>query len=219
MNINPSATVILCYGDSNTRGSTPSDSRYPSNVRWTGILQKKLGEGHYIIEEGLGGRTTALDDLPDRPGKNGKTYLLSCLGSHNPIDMVILMLGTNDLKERFNQSPKDISKNVENLVKMIQEIGVNKKNKLPKIILLSPPLVDETVLTTQENYKGAEEKSRQLSLLYQKIAQSCGCEFIDIAKVVHPSKADGLHLEAEEHNKIATVLFELLRKSTPTSEV
>ncbi|MBI2085894.1 acylhydrolase [Candidatus Daviesbacteria bacterium] len=185
MNINPNATVILCFGDSNTRGTTPTENRYPANVRWTGLLQEKLGGGYYVIEEGLGGRTTV----------NGKTYLLPCLKTHNPIDLVILMLGTNDLQERFHQSPEEISTNLETLVKMIIEIGFDKNNKPPKIILLSPPLV-------------AEEKSRQLAKLYQAIAQKYGCEFIDIAKVVQPSKIDGLHLEPEAHSRIAGVLFE-----------
>jgi len=213
MNIQPTAITVLCYGDSNTRGSTPTADRYSSNIRWTGLLQERLGVGYYIIEEGLGGRTTALDDLPDRPGKNGKTYLLPCLDSHNPIDIVIMMLGTNDLKERFNQTPKDISQNVEGLVKIIKERGIDRNNKPPKIILLSPPIVDETVPSTKENFKGAGEKSKQLASLYQEVAKNYGCEFIDISKIVQPSKGDGLHLEPEGHSKIARVLFELLNKS------
>lgn len=72
MNTNPNATVILCFGDSNTRGTTPKGDRYTANIRWTGILQEKLGDGYYIIEEGLGGRTTALEDVSGKPGKNGK---------------------------------------------------------------------------------------------------------------------------------------------------
>jgi lysophospholipase L1-like esterase len=207
MNTNPNAKVILCYGDSNTRGNTPQGDRYPVDVRWTGLLQSQLGQDFYIIEEGLGGRTTALEDLTERPGKNGKTYLLPCLNSHNPIDIVILMLGTNDLKERFSQSPKDIVRNVEDLVTMIQEIGMDKNNKAPKIILLSPPLVDESVPSSQKNYHGAAERSKLLAPLYQEIAQKYDCEFIDIAQIAQPSNVDGLHLEQEAHRAIANILF------------
>lgn len=96
---------ILCYGDSNTYGLMPdSPDRYPRDVRWTGILQKKLGEDYYVIEEGLSGRTTLWDD-PIEEHKNGKKYLLPCLDSHKPVDLVILMLGTNDLKTRFSLTP------------------------------------------------------------------------------------------------------------------
>ena len=109
--------TILCYGDSNTYG-LKSDlvSRYPRNVRWTGILQEKLGSEYYVIEEGLGGRTTVWDD-PVEDYKNGKKYLLPCLDSHKPLDLVIIMLGTNDLKSRFSVTPFDIGASMENLVK------------------------------------------------------------------------------------------------------
>ena len=111
--------TILCYGDSNTYG-LKSDlvSRYPRNVRWTGILQEKLGSEYYVIEEGLGGRTTVWDD-PVEDYKNGKKYLLPCLDSHKPLDLVIIMLGTNDLKSRFSVTPFDIGASMENLVKTI----------------------------------------------------------------------------------------------------
>ena len=107
--------TILCYGDSNTYG-LKSDlvSRYPRNVRWTGILQEKLGSEYYVIEEGLGGRTTVWDD-PVEDYKNGKKYLLPCLDSHKPLDLVIIMLGTNDLKSRFSVTPFDIGASMENL--------------------------------------------------------------------------------------------------------
>ena len=84
--------TILCYGDSNTYGLRPdSNQRYPREIRWTGLLQKSLGEDYYVIEEGLSGRTTLWDD-PIEEHKNGKTYLFPCLESHSPIDLVVLML-------------------------------------------------------------------------------------------------------------------------------
>lgn len=92
MNTNPNAIRILCYGDSNTRGSRPdSGERYRADVRWTGVLQNMLGVDFEVIEEGLGGRTTDVDDQK-REGKNGKTYLVPALWSHNPLDFVILAL-------------------------------------------------------------------------------------------------------------------------------
>ena len=106
--------TVLCYGDSNTYGAKPigfdildspliaGDMRFSRDERWTGILQKELEPDYFVIEEGLNARTTSFDDPVEGFHKNGKTYLLPCLESHAPIDLVILMLGTNDLKKRFS---------------------------------------------------------------------------------------------------------------------
>lgn len=207
MTINPNSIKILCYGDSNTWGQNPKEkgARYPVNIRWTGLLQKKLGDEYEIVEEGLSGRTTTLDGDP-REGKNGNTYLKPCLETHNPIHIVVLMLGTNDLKEQFHQSPQDIAQNVDLLVKRIKEFAWNKDRQTPQIILLSPPLVDETVTGTQEKYKGAEEKSKQLGKYYQEVARRQNCAFIDIAQHIQPSKYDGYHLDPEAQSIISEVV-------------
>jgi lysophospholipase L1-like esterase len=105
---NPAAHTVLCFGDSNTNGISGDDENYvrlPAAVRWTGRLQRLLGDGYYVIEEGLNGRTTDLD-YANRPGCNGRTYFGPCLQSHHPLDVVVIMLGTNDLKAEFNRSPR-----------------------------------------------------------------------------------------------------------------
>lgn len=213
MNTNADVYRVLCYGDSNTWGkiSSPDGKRYPANVRWTGCLQKNLGDRYEIIEEGLSSRTTALDDPLRGEEKNGKKYLIPCLETHNPIDIVILFLGTNDLKERFNQTPESIALNIEGLIKIIQKQAENNNEESPKIILISPPLVDESVPGVQDNYRGAEEKSKKLGYFYQKVAQKYSCEFVDIAKYVTPHKIDGYHLSAESHAKIAEILTQKLK--------
>jgi lysophospholipase L1-like esterase len=105
--------VILCYGDSNTWGYDPhTQERFSSRVRWTGVLARQLGEEYHMIEEGLSGRTTVWDDPVEGLHKNGKNYLLPCLESHQPIDLVILMLGTNDLKMRFSVPAADIGRGI-----------------------------------------------------------------------------------------------------------
>lgn len=211
MNINTDAIRILCFGDSNTWGADPrEDVRYSANVRWTGLLQEKLGNDFEIIEEGLCGRTTVLDD-PKEEGRNGLTYLKPCLQTHDPIDMVILMLGTNDLKERFNLSAEDIAGNIEKLVLVIKELGLDKDGNPPKIILISPALVNEHVSEFMEGMSGAEEKSKQFAKYFEQVAKRYDCEFIDIAQYVQPSKVDGCHLEEEAHTKIAEVLSEKVR--------
>lgn len=210
MNTRPNALRILCYGDSNTWGDDPhiSAPRYVENVRWTGVLQEKLGKDYEIIEEGLCGRTTTLDD-PKEEGRNGKTYLKPCLLTHNPLDVVILMLGTNDLKERFKLSAKEIAENIETLVQIIQKEGNNINRKPPRIILLSPPHINDHIfnfLQLVQGMEGAGEKSKQLATYYELVAKKYKCRFIDIAQHVEPSKVDGCHLDKNAHCKIAEVL-------------
>jgi lysophospholipase L1-like esterase len=210
MKANPGAIRILCYGDSNTWGDPPVGKRYPSNVRWTGQLQEKLGESFEILEEGLCGRTTALDD-PKEEGRNGATYLAPCLQTHNPLDIVILMLGTNDLKERFDLSPQDVARNIEKLIRIIKNIALTKDSKEVKIILLSPPLVKEYPQNILSGIKGAGEKSKQLGNLFKRVTEKYGCNFINIAEFVEPSKIDGCHLDPASNAKIAEVLDQKIK--------
>jgi lysophospholipase L1-like esterase len=169
-----------------------------------------LGKQFEIIEEGLNGRTTVLDDS-ENEGKNGETYLKPCLQSHYPLDIVILMLGTNDLKERFKKTPEQIAQGVQVLLSIIHNAEYN-YNKKPKVIFLAPPYVDESVEGVQEKYRSAEEKSKVLASFYKKVADTYRCEFIDIAQYVSPSKIDGYHLDPEAHKKIAQVLEEKIRE-------
>ena len=110
---------ILCYGDSNTFGFTLHGGRHPYDVRWTGRLQLALGPAYRVIEEGCGGRTTVFEDPIDL-GRNGRTSLPVCLASHNPLDLVILMLGTNDMKHYFQNNAWSIGQGVAQLLHLIQ---------------------------------------------------------------------------------------------------
>jgi lysophospholipase L1-like esterase len=105
--------TILCYGDSNTWGCIPLTAaqpprRYGPAQRWPGVLRRELGDGFGIVEEGLNGRTTVWDD-PLEPSRSGKELLVPCLLTHQPIELVIVMLGTNDLKGRFGVGARDIA--------------------------------------------------------------------------------------------------------------
>jgi lysophospholipase L1-like esterase len=210
MNINPIAKRILCYGDSNTWGYIPAlGKRHPVGVRWTSLLQEKLGNNYEIIEEGLNSRTTDLDD-PKHIGKNGLAYFRPCLETHDPIDLIILMLGTNDMKERFNREPLRIAEGIEKLLHAVKQFAEEEETQMPKIILVSPPIIDETVESVKEKYMGGGEKSKQLASLYKQIALKNGCKYIDVSKVVFPSKKDGYHLEQEQHKIIADLLYPLI---------
>lgn len=216
MNTNPSATKVLCYGDSNTWGQKPDKTgRYPANIRWTGKLQELLGDGYYVVEEGLGSRTTDLD-YDRKPGRNGKTYLQPCLESHNPIDIVIVMLGTNDLKLEYSRTASDIAAALEGLVKLTEQYGKDKNGNAPKVMLVSPILVDDTATHFAEFYsthydESAAIKAKELANEIQRVAEHNGCFFIDAASVAKPGD-DGLHFSPESHPALGELLAKKVKE-------
>lgn len=215
--------TILCYGDSNTWGYVPSNNpnavkqRYSRNERWTGLLQKLLGENYYVVEEGLNSRTTNLDyQVP--PDRNGKTYLAPCLYSHAPIDLVILGLGGNDLKIYFNRTAEKIRDGLSELVDIIQastEYGSHLQNS-PQILILSPLIISPIIEQfTDENgvhiFEGAIKKIESLLQLYSDLAKEKNCYFLDISKTIMASPIDGMHLDIDAHKKLAQLIFEKIK--------
>ncbi len=200
--------TVLCYGDSNTYGYNPSNGmRYPEDVRWTGVLQTLLGSEYKVIEEGCNGRTTIYDD-PIEGWKNGYDYLRPCLNSHKPVDIVILMLGSNDLKEVFHFTAAEIAKGAETLVKDIIDFTSEKQGFVPKIVLVSPPEIGEGIKTSPfygSFYENAIERSKEFPKYYKEVAERNGCVFVDAAEYIKPSTIDSLHLSPEAHRKLAEV--------------
>jgi lysophospholipase L1-like esterase len=203
--------VVLCYGDSNTYGrDAVTKGRLERNKRWPGFLQKLLGEEYYVIEEGLNGRTTVWDDpVRGQSMRNGSMYLIPCLGSHSPIDLVILMLGTNDCKARFCVTPYDIGQSLGYLVEIIQKSNCGRDGS-PKILILAPPHLGK-LTEYAETFSGGVEKSRELARHYKTIAEQYGCAFFDTSTVIQSSKFDGLHIDLEDHEKLAVALSEQVR--------
>jgi lysophospholipase L1-like esterase len=195
--------TILCYGDSNTWGYDPvTSSRFDIHTRWAGVLRDQLGDGWWVIEEGLGGRTTVHDDALE-PHRNGMTYLLPCLFTHNPIDIVVLMLGTNDLKARFGLPAGDIGLGARLLCETILASDVGLEGKPPALILMSPPPTAPLEKTRfSEIFAGAEEKSKRFAAHYRFHAQELGCHFLNAGDVVTSSSLDAIHYEASEHRKL-----------------
>ena len=206
--------TILCYGDSNTWGYDPvvsAGSPYPirhaHDVRWTGVLARQLGEGFRVIEEGMNGRTTVLDD-PIIPHRNGRNYLPACLESHKPVDLVVLMLGTNDLKIMFNLPAGEIAAGAGQLVKLIKQSESGPKSGAPRILLVCPALVGDfsQVPDIAEKFVGALEKTQCFPKYYEAIAQLHGCAFLDIQPHAKASSWDGLHFEAAQHKSIGLAM-------------
>ncbi len=214
---------ILCYGDSNTWGYIPQwedpgmySKRYERDARWTGILAELLGEDYEIIEEGLNGRTTIYSP-PGEEFKNGLSYLLPCLLSHRPIDIVILALGTNDLHLPYQPEEKDLGNGIREIIDVIQETKKCARNWVsPEIVLVSPSHIIEAKGRTEvyQSYGGEEgaRLSKCFSRLYEQIAEEKSCRFLDAALYAEPSEADGVHWTAESHSRFASAVAKIIKE-------
>ena len=203
--------VILCYGDSNTWGYNPlTQERLSIHDRWTGVLADQLGGDYRVIEEGLNGRTTVWDD-PIEEFRNGKEYLMPCLLSQKPLDLVVLMLGTNDLKKRFSVSAQDIANSIGVLVMIIQRSGAGANDSAPKILLIAPPVVGK-LTGFAEMFEDGFEKSQKFGDYYRQIADLYDCKFLDAGQVIKSSELDGIHFEADQHKKLGHAVAVLVKE-------
>lgn len=204
---------IMCFGDSNTFGTNPHGGRWNREQRWTGRLQQTLGPEYYVIEEGCGGRTTVWEDNLELH-KNGREALPVALATHKPLDLVILMLGTNDMKSRFSALPADIAEGARQLAELVLTYPYGPAYPVPQVLIVSPILLGEDVehspCTGFEN--SAVEKSRRLAPWMQRAAQQMGCHFLDAAQVAGPSTTDWLHMEAEGHAALAAAIEKKVRE-------
>lgn len=217
--------TILCYGDSNTWGCIPIKpnsmnlplERYSRSERWTGILQKVL-KNDYVIEEGLNSRTTNID-YKSKPNRNGKPYLLPCLYSHAPIDLVVISLGSNDLSPEFNRSAKDICAGLSELIDIIQSSNCGPELKQsPQILILSQPIplpVCKKYIGVDFDYEEVKGKAEALIPLYANLAKEKNCQFLDVSKSIKFSEIDGMHLDKEEHSKLAQIVIKAVKNCFP----
>jgi lysophospholipase L1-like esterase len=197
--------TVLCYGDSNTWGHDPASGlRHGPDQRWPGVLRRVL-PGAWVIEEGLPGRTTLLDD-PFEDGRNGLTYLGPCLASHRPIDLVVLMLGTNDVKGIFPLDAAGIAAAAARLLDVIGRSQAGPDGRAPAALLVAPPPV--TAPGPVQELWGfspvSVERARGLARLYRAAAEARGCGFLDAGEHVAVSPLDGVHLEAAAHQRLGT---------------
>jgi lysophospholipase L1-like esterase len=204
--------TVLCYGDSNTYGRDPvTKKRLERDVRWPGVLQNTLGNDYHVIEEGLNGRTTVWDD-PIRPGylkRNGALYLLPCLESHCPVDLLMIMLGTNDLKAMFSVTPYDIAESMGRLVEIALGSKCGRDDNPPQIVVMSPPPLGN-LSEYAETFTGGVEKSRKLAPYYENVSKKYGCRFFDAGSVIQSSKLDGLHYDPPDHKKLGKAAAEFV---------
>ncbi|KVD34104.1 SGNH/GDSL hydrolase family protein [Burkholderia ubonensis] len=208
--------TVLCYGDSNTHGTRPMTrpgvlERFDRDDRWTGVLAQALGAGWRVVEEGLPARTTVHDDPIEGRHKNGLSYLRPCLESHLPVDVVVLMLGTNDLKARFSVTPADIAVSAGVLLAELEACRAGPAGTTPQVVLMAPaPIVEVGFLG--EIFAGGAAKSRQLASLYARIARDAGAHFLDVGEIVEVSPVDGVHFSADHHRVLGRKLAAFLQQ-------
>ena len=206
---------ILCFGDSNTHGRCPEPSesadrgeRYNENERWTCLLQKALGEDYLVLENGVNGRTTAFSD-PFRPYISGLSVIEAELMAHRPLDLLVVMLGTNDVKERYGMSAQCIGFGLEKLC-FTASVTDAWSERGPNILVIAPPHLDEEIITDPTMGAGCAEKSRLLAGVYEEICKKHGWHFMDAEGLVSFSKADYCHMSARDHRIFAEKLTGLV---------
>jgi lysophospholipase L1-like esterase len=216
--------TVLCFGDSNTHGAMPIDFvlldapfiacnyRYDKADRWTGIMEKELGQGYLVIEEGLNGRTTVWDDPVEGIHKNGSRYLPACLESHGPLDLVIIMLGTNDLKSRFCVNAFEIAMGIGVLVNIAQQSGSGPHGNAPQVLIMCPPPLGRLTHLSDIFNESSVRNSKNLASQYAKIAKLYKCHFLDTSGIIKTSDADGVHYEKDELAKLGKKAAQAVKK-------
>lgn len=210
--------TLLLFGDSNTHGSMPAphlgfSGRYGRDERWAGRLAGMLPDWE-VIAEGHPGRTTLHDDPVEGAHRNGLTVLPALLESHRPVDVVVLMLGTNDLKQRFSVNAGDIALSLERLVRVILASGAGPDGAAPGVLLVAPPAIEETGCLAGM-FAGGATKSRVLGAEVRAAAARAGVPFMDAGLVVKVSPVDGVHYGPEANLPLAEAFAAAIRHHFP----
>lgn len=211
---------IVCFGDSNTWGYIPSKgTRYEKEIRWPGVLQAALGDGYEVLEAGISGLTTRWDNIFD-PALNGSKVLDPVLLMHTPIDLVIMMLGTNDLKE---QTAWASTQGALTLVNRIRERADLFTDGKARVLWVAPPLVCDahTIMSGDPTSCVTEAETKKFAGYYTKYATFCQIPWFNAADVAHPLAegeqgegvvGDGVHLPPSGHRALGLALAEEAKK-------
>jgi lysophospholipase L1-like esterase len=203
--------TVLCFGDSNTWGYVPGSNaeRFPPDVRWAARLATALGDDWNVIAEGLNGRTATMDS-PVADGRNGLTYLMPCLHSHMPLDIVVIYLGTNDAGDRYSLPAETVAGSVGRLVRVVRTSEAGRDGGAPDVLVVCPPPFGH--LDPEGSFANAGAKSRQLGRWYAEVCRDLDCELLDLNGIAAYSDLDGVHLDADGHAAVAAAVEERLRR-------
>jgi lysophospholipase L1-like esterase len=161
------------------------------------------------VEEGLCGRSTCRDD-PVEGDRNGLKQLLPILESHKPLDLVVVMLGTNDLKVRFSPTAQDVARGAQRVAAAALGSGTGPDGAAPKVLMIAPPPTAKLTYF-RESFAGSGELSRRMGARFRQYAAEIGCEFLDAGEIIVSSDLDGIHLEAPEHRKLGEAVAARIR--------
>ena len=207
---------IVCLGDSNTHGycADPADcadggDRFNEDERWTCLLQKALGSEYLVIEEGLSGRTTVFND-PLHESMSALDVIYSVLMSHEPVDLLIIMLGTNDTKDRFNASPKCIGIGMERLAMKAESVSCWMGRK-PNILIVAPPHIGKA-LDDEAMGELCHQRSLGLAAQYEAVCAAHGWAFMDAEGIAEFNRVDFMHLSRLGHFQLAEALSARVRE-------
>ena len=210
---------VLCFGDSLTWGYNPFDqTRFPEDVRWPCVLQDRLGDEYKVIEEGQTSRTINCDD-PAEGEKNGLKYIIPCIESHAPFDLLIIMLGTNDVKEKFSLCSLNIMGEMRIFLEKVESYIHFKLNDSVKILLMAPPHLGDKI---EESWMGevfdlhnGVKKSKELGERFKMLAELHGLEFLDASEYVHACDFDSVHMDAANQIRLGEVVAKKVKEILP----
>ena len=200
----------LIYGDSNTHGTPPlsvlgEEGRHAKGSRWPDVMAEALGPKWDVIAEGLPGRTTVHDDPIEGAYRNGLALLPAALHTHKPLDLLVVMLGTNDLKSRFSATAFEIAEGAGRLAEAAMASGV-----VSDVLLIAPPAVKERGCLA-DMFAGAEPRGRDVAPHMQATAERFGCRFFDAGQVIETDPLDGVHFGVEAHDVLGRAVADAVR--------
>ncbi len=208
--------TILVFGDSNSHGTMPLTAlggvdRHPKSARWPEVMARSLGED--VLTEGLPSRTTVHDDPIDGAHKNGLRALPVALESHRPLDLVVIVLGTNDCKARFGLRGWDIAAGVGKLAQAVQASNAGPGGAAPRVMLVAPVPVEESGVLA-EMFQGGRARSRAIAPALRDEAARLGCAFFDAGRVAQVDMTDGVHMDAAAQTALGLAMAEAVAATT-----
>lgn len=207
---------IVCFGDSNTWGyDAKANERFAEHIRWPCLLGELLGDGYQVIEEGLSGRTSVSED-PLFEGLCGYSYIHACLMSHSPIELVIIMLGTNDTKERFNLTSFNIAQGIARLAKKAKDTAAGEQGNGPRVLVVSPPPIREGYYKTNIGPamgRGCDQKSLEFPKYLEDLLNIQGIEHLNTRGNVQMNDIDFMHLDEIGHKQLSTLIFNKIKNT------
>ena len=207
--------VLMCFGDSNTHGTPPivdpgAYARFDAATRWPTRARAVLGAEWALVEEGLPGRTAQFDDIIMGTHMNGQGGLKIALQSHGPIDVLVLMLGTNDVKAQFGVTAEAVTGGIAGLIDYAMGPEMQLRHGGFKLLLICPPPVQEIGPIALQFYGGAA-KSQALPPIYAALARRWGIGYLDAGQVIATSVLDGVHYDADAHARLAVAVAAAVR--------